>query len=95
MKQRGPLSLLTSHLSLLTRFQHRAHPPPLRHIDHLPLGGAGKDREPIRPRRESHHRIERFGHEQAIGAAAEPAAKGEEMFCDQEMTWRRKRGSIP
>ena len=36
-----------------------------------------------------------LSNEQAIGAAAEPAAKGEEMFCDQGMTWRRKRGSIP
>ena len=34
-----------------------------------------------------------LSNEQAIGAAAEPAAKGEEMICGQDMFWRRKRRS--
>lgn len=34
-----------------------------------------------------------LSNEQAIGAAAEPAAEGQEMFCDQDTSWRIKQRS--
>ena len=47
---------------------HRAHPAPLGHVDDLPLGCTGEDREPVRARRESHHRVEWLRQQHAVGA---------------------------